>query len=93
MSSGPRFILSSLKCELNLWALNFAGKTSVGAVGRAVGLYTNMHMEGHQGGSGEEIRWHQSFEGTRCGAGALGWWQDASLKTLGHTAGLLQLMV
>lgn len=36
-----------------------------------MGLYTNMHTEAHQGGSGEERRWHQSSEGTGCGARAL----------------------
>lgn len=69
-----------------------ARKTLTGGVGRAGGLYTDMHTEAHQGGYGGERRQHWNFGGTGCRAGAPGWWQDAPLKTLGHTAGLFKLM-
>lgn len=69
-----------------------ARKTLTGGVGRAGGLYTDMHTEAHQGGYGGERRQHWNFGGTGCRARAPGRRQDAPLKTLGHTAGLLKLM-
>lgn len=52
----PRVILSSLKCDLNPWALSLLGKLwQESWEGR--GLYADMHTEAHQGGSGggEEV--------------------------------------
>lgn len=68
-----------------------AGKTLARGVRRAGGCTQTCTPKHIRVGVVGEKRRCQNFRRTGCGARALGWWQGALLKILGHPAGL-QLM-
>lgn len=86
MSGGPRIILSSLKCELNLWALILLGKLQLGELGGQWGCTRTCTQKRIKVGVVRRERGMGALREQDVGpARALAWWQAASLKTLGHS--------